>query len=164
MIFFLVEGSQVSNRDELKIAAQLLGVTPEELEKTLCNRTVTRGAVGVSQRGVSMYLSPLKPDLVLYLSFFSISSLSLLLCFYLSLSCFLYYYLLQIVLFFCLSFVVFQAAYTRDALAKHIYSRLFDYIVVRINENMYDPKSEFNIGVLDIYGFEIFQVGFLLIL
>jgi hypothetical protein len=29
---------------------------------------------------------------------------------------------------------------------------------------MYDPKSEFNIGVLDIYGFEIFQVGFLLIL
>lgn len=70
MIFFLVEGSQVSNRDELKIAAQLLGVTPEELEKTLCNRTVTRGAVGVSQRGVSMYLSPLKPDLVLYLSFF----------------------------------------------------------------------------------------------
>lgn len=107
-----VEGSQISNRDELQIAAQLLGVTSEELEKTLCNRTVTRGAVGVSQRGVSMYLSPLKPDL---------------------------------------------AAYTRDALSKHIYSRLFDYIVVRINENMYDPQSEFNIGVLDIYGFEIFQ-------
>ena len=38
-----------------------------------------------------------------------------------------------------------------------MYSRLFDYIVVRINENIFDPTSEHNIGVLDIYGFEIFQ-------
>jgi myosin-1 len=38
-----------------------------------------------------------------------------------------------------------------------VYSRLFDYIVVRINENIFDPTSEYNIGVLDIYGFEIFQ-------
>jgi hypothetical protein len=104
----LVEGSQVSNRDELQIAAQLLGVTPEELEKTLCNRTVTRGAVGVSQRGVSMYLSPLKPDLVLFCSFFLSFSLSLSLSLFLF---FLSFFLLSLLFkavshkfFFCLSF------------------------------------------------------------
>jgi myosin-1 len=63
-----------------------------------------------------------------------------------------------------------QAKYTRDALAKAIYFRLFDYIVARINEaikindsgaaasssSKSKAKSVRTIGVLDIYGFEIF--------
>jgi myosin-1 len=50
-----------------------------------------------------------------------------------------------------------QANYTRDALAKTLYSRMFDWLVTRINENICDERAEFNIGVLDIYGFEIFE-------
>uniref|UniRef100_A0A8B9K3R2 Osteoclast-stimulating factor 1 n=1 Tax=Astyanax mexicanus TaxID=7994 RepID=A0A8B9K3R2_ASTMX len=50
-----------------------------------------------------------------------------------------------------------QACYTRDALAKALYARLFDYLVEAINKAMQKPIEEFSIGVLDIYGFEIFQ-------
>uniref|UniRef100_A0A3P8WP09 Myosin IF n=1 Tax=Cynoglossus semilaevis TaxID=244447 RepID=A0A3P8WP09_CYNSE len=50
-----------------------------------------------------------------------------------------------------------QAAYTRDALAKALYSRIFDYLVEAINKAIQKPYEEFGIGVLDIYGFEIFQ-------
>jgi myosin-1 len=50
-----------------------------------------------------------------------------------------------------------KALYMRDALAKHLYSRVFDWLVQRINELICDDTAEFNIGVLDIYGFEIFQ-------
>ncbi|XP_040097416.1 unconventional myosin-If isoform X2 [Oryx dammah] len=50
-----------------------------------------------------------------------------------------------------------QAAYTRDALAKGLYSRLFDFLVEAINRAMQKPQEEYSIGVLDIYGFEIFQ-------
>jgi len=55
-----------------------------------------------------------------------------------------------------------QAEYTRDALAKGLYSRLFDYLVTHINSAM-EAKSDqlLNISILDIYGFEIFnQNGF----
>lgn len=50
------------------------------------------------------------------------------------------------------------AEYSRDALAKALYSKMFDWIVQKINEGLYinDPDS-YTIGVLDIYGFEIFQ-------
>jgi myosin I len=50
------------------------------------------------------------------------------------------------------------AEYSRDALAKSLYSKLFDWIVNRINEGLVinDPDA-YSIGVLDIYGFEIFQ-------
>ncbi|XP_030663586.1 unconventional myosin-If isoform X2 [Nomascus leucogenys] len=51
-----------------------------------------------------------------------------------------------------------QAAYTRDALAKGLYARLFDFLVEAINRAMQKPQEEYSIGVLDIYGFEIFQV------
>jgi myosin-1 len=51
-----------------------------------------------------------------------------------------------------------QAEATRDALSKGIYSRLFDYLVDNINKAMQvrDDKM-INIGILDIYGFEIFD-------
>lgn len=52
-----------------------------------------------------------------------------------------------------------QAAATRDALAKAIYDRLFNYLVDRINAAMKTNEKEIrHIGVLDIYGFEIFEV------
>lgn len=53
-----------------------------------------------------------------------------------------------------------QAQAARDALAKAIYSRLFDYIVTRIvNKSIPFSQSEANyyIGVLDVAGFEYFQ-------
>ncbi|XP_061699558.1 myosin IEb isoform X1 [Syngnathoides biaculeatus] len=50
-----------------------------------------------------------------------------------------------------------QACFTRDALAKALYSRLFDFLVDCVNRAMQKDQEEFNIGVLDIYGFEIFQ-------
>lgn len=53
------------------------------------------------------------------------------------------------------------ATYSRDALAKAIYSRLFDYIVQRVNQvlGFIDDPSYIMIGILDIYGFEIFEVS-----
>lgn len=50
-----------------------------------------------------------------------------------------------------------QATYSRDSLAKAVYSRMFQWIVERINTTMHADKPAFVIGVLDIYGFEIFQ-------
>uniref|UniRef100_A0A3P9QJM2 Osteoclast-stimulating factor 1 n=1 Tax=Poecilia reticulata TaxID=8081 RepID=A0A3P9QJM2_POERE len=50
-----------------------------------------------------------------------------------------------------------QACYTRDALSKALHSRVFDYLVESINRAMVKDHQELNIGVLDIYGFEIFQ-------
>jgi myosin-1 len=49
-----------------------------------------------------------------------------------------------------------QAAYTRDALAKALYARLFDYLVEAVNTAMKQTQQAVNIGILDIYGFEIF--------
>ncbi|XP_068586494.1 unconventional myosin-Ie isoform X2 [Cebidichthys violaceus] len=50
-----------------------------------------------------------------------------------------------------------QACHTRDALSKALHSRVFDFLVESINKAMVKDHQEFNIGVLDIYGFEIFQ-------
>ncbi|XP_018428886.1 PREDICTED: unconventional myosin-If [Nanorana parkeri] len=50
-----------------------------------------------------------------------------------------------------------QATYTRDALSKALYARMFDFLVESINKAMQKPHEEYSIGVLDIYGFEIFQ-------
>uniref|UniRef100_A0A8D1AXN6 Unconventional myosin-Ia n=1 Tax=Sus scrofa TaxID=9823 RepID=A0A8D1AXN6_PIG len=52
-----------------------------------------------------------------------------------------------------------QAQYARDALAKNIYSRLFNWIVNRINESIKVDTGEKKkvMGVLDIYGFEILE-------
>ena len=59
-----------------------------------------------------------------------------------------------------------RAAGARDSLAKTIYGRLFDYIVARVNvalhagtESLAGENGNANrcIGVLDIFGFEIFE-------
>ncbi|KEZ42413.1 Myosin-1 [Scedosporium apiospermum] len=51
-----------------------------------------------------------------------------------------------------------QALATRDALAKAIYNNLFDWIVERINRSLKSRQATTNtIGILDIYGFEIFE-------
>ncbi|XP_019455075.1 PREDICTED: myosin-6-like [Lupinus angustifolius] len=50
------------------------------------------------------------------------------------------------------------AAVSRDALAKIVYTRLFDWLVDKINNSIgQDPESKYLIGVLDIYGFESFK-------
>ncbi|KAK4338717.1 hypothetical protein RND71_043204 [Anisodus tanguticus] len=50
------------------------------------------------------------------------------------------------------------AAVSRDGLAKTLYSRLFDWLVDKINNSIgQDPNSKYLIGVLDIYGFESFK-------
>uniref|UniRef100_A0A1I7VVB9 Myosin motor domain-containing protein n=1 Tax=Loa loa TaxID=7209 RepID=A0A1I7VVB9_LOALO len=49
-----------------------------------------------------------------------------------------------------------EASAARDALAKAIYSKLFDAIVSRINKCIPFNDSTFYIGVLDIAGFEFF--------
>ncbi|KAG2600236.1 hypothetical protein PVAP13_5KG475400 [Panicum virgatum] len=53
-----------------------------------------------------------------------------------------------------------SATISRDGLAKQIYSRLFDWLVNRINASIgQDPNSNKLIGVLDIYGFESFKTN-----
>jgi myosin-1 len=51
-----------------------------------------------------------------------------------------------------------QAMATRDALAKALYNNLFDWIVERVNVSLKAKGVVANsIGILDIYGFEIFE-------
>nr|XP_027203316.1 myosin-IB-like [Dermatophagoides pteronyssinus] len=60
-----------------------------------------------------------------------------------------------------------QAIYARDALAKAIYQRLFVWLVSRLNQSLHSAgqqhgrqqskKQKTVMGLLDIYGFEIFQ-------
>ncbi|CAE5956532.1 unnamed protein product [Arabidopsis arenosa] len=53
-----------------------------------------------------------------------------------------------------------SAALGRDALAKIVYSKLFDWLVTKINNSIgQDPNSKHIIGVLDIYGFESFKTN-----
>ncbi|KAK5813719.1 myosin-11 [Gossypium arboreum] len=53
-----------------------------------------------------------------------------------------------------------SATVSRDGLAKTLYSRLFDWLVDKINNSIgQDPNSNFLIGVLDIYGFESFKAN-----
>uniref|UniRef100_A0A8C6UTR1 Unconventional myosin-Vb n=1 Tax=Neogobius melanostomus TaxID=47308 RepID=A0A8C6UTR1_9GOBI len=53
-----------------------------------------------------------------------------------------------------------QASNARDALAKHIYARMFDWIVEHINKSLQTSLKQHSfIGVLDIYGFETFEIN-----
>ena len=52
-----------------------------------------------------------------------------------------------------------QAEYARDAMAKCIYGKMFDWIVQRINKAIQttSKKTGSFIGILDIFGFEVFE-------
>uniref|UniRef100_A0A673CVM0 Myosin IHa n=1 Tax=Sphaeramia orbicularis TaxID=375764 RepID=A0A673CVM0_9TELE len=54
-----------------------------------------------------------------------------------------------------------HAIYARDALAKAIYGQTFTWLVNRINESIENTDSSRKtvIGLLDIYGFEVFYVN-----
>uniref|UniRef100_A0A663FJK8 Unconventional myosin-Vb n=1 Tax=Aquila chrysaetos chrysaetos TaxID=223781 RepID=A0A663FJK8_AQUCH len=53
-----------------------------------------------------------------------------------------------------------QVVNARNALAKHIYARLFNWIVQHINKALHTTVKQHSfIGVLDIYGFETFEVN-----
>ncbi|KAJ8311363.1 hypothetical protein KUTeg_010718 [Tegillarca granosa] len=53
-----------------------------------------------------------------------------------------------------------QASVSQDALAKHIYACLFNWIVDKINKALHSSTKQHRfIGVLDIYGFETFEVN-----
>uniref|UniRef100_A0AAX7TU23 Myosin IHb n=1 Tax=Astatotilapia calliptera TaxID=8154 RepID=A0AAX7TU23_ASTCA len=64
-------------------------------------------------------------------------------------------------------FSVDHAVYARDALAKAIYGRTFSWLVNKINESLanmkegviWDSSRKTVIGLLDIYGFEVFSVN-----
>ncbi|XP_063258643.1 unconventional myosin-Ic isoform X2 [Prinia subflava] len=57
-----------------------------------------------------------------------------------------------------------QAAYARDALAKAVYGRTFSWLVSKVNKSLAYKAKKFPgwrsttvLGLLDIYGFEVFQ-------
>ncbi|KAJ7535365.1 hypothetical protein O6H91_12G030000 [Diphasiastrum complanatum] len=53
-----------------------------------------------------------------------------------------------------------SATINRDTFAKTVYSRLFDWLVNKVNKSIgQDPDSKTLIGVLDIYGFESFKTN-----
>ena len=54
-----------------------------------------------------------------------------------------------------------EAEAARDAVAKFVYARLFDWLVLRINYSIGvgDEASNMSIGILDIFGFEILETN-----
>jgi myosin-1 len=51
-----------------------------------------------------------------------------------------------------------EAEFNRDTLAKAMYSKLFDFLVSKINASIQPPSHDGSlIGILDIFGFEIFE-------
>lgn len=55
-----------------------------------------------------------------------------------------------------------QCSYAIQATVKSLYHRMFAWLVTRVNETLDTKvKRQFFIGVLDIAGFEIFEVNFI---
>jgi hypothetical protein len=52
-----------------------------------------------------------------------------------------------------------QAIDSRDTLAKSLYSNLFDWTIQRVNATLKTEHSPFSIGILDIFGFEVFELN-----
>ncbi|RLN64136.1 hypothetical protein BBJ29_007034 [Phytophthora kernoviae] len=54
-----------------------------------------------------------------------------------------------------------QAKKVSDSIIRSLYEKIFDWIVARINKNVTCKKRDISnsIGILDIYGFEIFEVN-----
>ena len=60
----------------------------------------------------------------------------------------------------CIDYSPQQALLARDSLAKVMYDRLFNYLVVSINETVNNPKdAKRTIGLLDVFGFEHFETN-----
>uniref|UniRef100_A0A8C3Y3T7 Myosin VB n=1 Tax=Catharus ustulatus TaxID=91951 RepID=A0A8C3Y3T7_CATUS len=58
------------------------------------------------------------------------------------------------------SMTLHQVVNARNALAKHIYAQLFSWIVQHVNKALHSTVGQHSfIGVLDIYGFETFEVN-----
>ena len=53
-----------------------------------------------------------------------------------------------------------EASSARDALAKAVYGKLFDYIVGRVNQALPFSSSKSYIGVLDIAGFGQYSIPY----
>jgi myosin-5 len=51
----------------------------------------------------------------------------------------------------------------RDSWAKALYERLFNWLVERLNETIKPSEKEkfeyYTVGLLDIYGFEVFEIN-----
>lgn len=52
-----------------------------------------------------------------------------------------------------------KAVDLRDALSKYVYGKVFDHVVKLVNGSLFRGKVALNIGVLDIFGFEVFKVN-----
>uniref|UniRef100_A0A8C6ZJP2 Myosin motor domain-containing protein n=1 Tax=Nothoprocta perdicaria TaxID=30464 RepID=A0A8C6ZJP2_NOTPE len=53
-----------------------------------------------------------------------------------------------------------QALDSRDALAKHVYGQVFRWMASRVNRALRSPEGHHtSIGILDIYGFEMFELN-----
>ncbi|KYR02066.1 myosin IE [Tieghemostelium lacteum] len=52
-----------------------------------------------------------------------------------------------------------QAVFSRDALAKALYEKLFQWLVTKINTQINSAEKGLVIGILDIYGFEVFDIN-----
>ena len=67
----------------------------------------------------------------------------------------------MILISFAKSYFILKVMYSIGALAKAMYDRSFKWLVKKINETLdTKQKRQYFIGVLDIAGFEIFDVSF----
>jgi hypothetical protein len=65
----------------------------------------------------------------------------------------------MLIVFFSVPLKFNEAQNARDALAKALYVRLFDYIVSVVNKSIPFSSSISYIGILDIAGFEYFPIN-----
>jgi len=52
-----------------------------------------------------------------------------------------------------------QAMDSKDTLCKALYSNMFDWVIRKVNETLKTNEAPFSIGILDIFGFEVFDVN-----
>ena len=52
-----------------------------------------------------------------------------------------------------------QAMDSKDTLAKAVYSNMFDWVITKVNSTLKTTEAPFSIGILDIFGFEVFQIN-----
>jgi len=52
-----------------------------------------------------------------------------------------------------------QALDSKDTLAKALYSNMFDWIIYSVNQTLKTSEAPFSVGILDIFGFEVFEVN-----